>query len=163
MMDSPVILPTIIEGWEKYQKLLVAALAPLTEGQVTLGAGSELRTIGSLARHIVGARVRWLHYPPLSEGPVDLAPLGAWDRPTAPVLTGAELAAGLERSWQLIQDCLQRWTPEQWAEILEEDDQGQTVTYTRAYVIWHLIEHDLHHGGELSFSLGMHGLAAPDL
>jgi hypothetical protein len=30
-------------------------------------------------------------------------------------------------------------------------------------VIWHLIEHDLHHGGELSFSLGMHNLAAPDI
>ena len=29
--------------------------------------------------------------------------------------------------------------------------------------IWHIIEHDLHHGGELSFSLGMHGLTAPDL
>jgi len=30
-------------------------------------------------------------------------------------------------------------------------------------VIWQVIEHDLHHGGELSFSLGMHNLAAPDL
>jgi hypothetical protein len=33
----------------------------------------------------------------------------------------------------------------------------------RKWVIWHLLEHDLHHGGELSFVLGMHGLAAPDL
>jgi hypothetical protein len=28
---------------------------------------------------------------------------------------------------------------------------------------WHAIEHDLHHGGELSFALGMHGLPAIDL
>jgi hypothetical protein len=27
-------------------------------------------------------------------------------------------------------------------------------------MIWHLIEHDLHHGGELSFTLGMHRLTA---
>jgi len=30
-------------------------------------------------------------------------------------------------------------------------------------VIWHLIEHDLHHGGEIALTLGLHGLAAPDL
>ena len=30
-------------------------------------------------------------------------------------------------------------------------------------IIWHVLEYDLHHGGELSLSLGMHGLAAPDL
>jgi hypothetical protein len=30
-------------------------------------------------------------------------------------------------------------------------------------VVWHLIEHDLHHGGEVSLILGMHGLGAPDL
>ncbi len=26
---------------------------------------------------------------------------------------------------------------------------GEDQTYTRQWVIWHLIEHDLHHGGEL--------------
>jgi hypothetical protein len=30
-------------------------------------------------------------------------------------------------------------------------------------LICHVYELDLHHGGELSFSLGMHGLAAPDI
>ena len=28
---------------------------------------------------------------------------------------------------------------------------------TRAWIVWHLIEHDLHHGGEISQSLGMIG------
>jgi uncharacterized damage-inducible protein DinB len=27
-------------------------------------------------------------------------------------------------------------------------------------VVWHVMEHDLHHGGELSLTLGMHGMAA---
>ena len=34
---------------------------------------------------------------------------------------------------------------------------------SRQWVIWHVIEHDLHHGGEVSLMLGTHGLAAPDL
>jgi uncharacterized damage-inducible protein DinB len=34
---------------------------------------------------------------------------------------------------------------------------------TRQWIIWHLIEHDLHHGGELFYTLGAHGLRVPDL
>jgi uncharacterized damage-inducible protein DinB len=34
---------------------------------------------------------------------------------------------------------------------------------TRQWVIWHLIEHDLHHGGEISLTMGMYRLKAPDL
>jgi uncharacterized damage-inducible protein DinB len=30
-------------------------------------------------------------------------------------------------------------------------------------VLWHVLEHDLHHGGELSLALGMHGLPALDV
>jgi uncharacterized damage-inducible protein DinB len=27
-------------------------------------------------------------------------------------------------------------------------------------VVWHVLEHDLHHGGEISLTLGMHGIDA---
>lgn len=35
--------------------------------------------------------------------------------------------------------------------------------FTRQWGIWHVAEHDMHHGGELFFTLGMHGLPTPDL
>jgi hypothetical protein len=31
---------------------------------------------------------------------------------------------------------------------------------SRAFILYHLMEHDLHHGGELSLTLGMHGLTS---
>ena len=40
---------------------------------------------------------------------------------------------------------------------------GQVETFTRAWVVWHLIEHDLHHGGEISQILGTNGIRAPEL
>jgi uncharacterized damage-inducible protein DinB len=58
-----------------------------------------------------------------------------------------------------MQASIARWTPADWEEKL--DDEGEIVT--RSWIIWHLIEHDLHHGGEASITLGMHGLTAPDL
>jgi hypothetical protein len=45
----------------------------------------------------------------------------------------------------------------------DTDEDGEEETFTRQWVIWHLIEHDVHHGGEISFALGMHGLAAINL
>ncbi len=41
-----------------------------------------------------------------------------------------------------------------------DDWDGQQVDLSRAWVVWHVMEHDLHHGGELSLTLGMHGLSA---
>jgi len=40
---------------------------------------------------------------------------------------------------------------------------GEAYALSRQWVIWHLIEHDLYHGGELSLTLGMHNIPALDL
>jgi uncharacterized damage-inducible protein DinB len=63
-------------------------------------------------------------------------------------------------TWRLIHSCLDRWTPD----VLDDTFVTRSGrTRTRRWVIWHVIEHDLHHGGELFFTLGMHGLPTPDL
>ena len=57
---------------------------------------------------------------------------------------------------------LRFWTPADWAQTFP-NDLPSDPPYSRHWIIWHLIEHDLHHGGEISLTLGMHGLTAPDL
>ena len=37
---------------------------------------------------------------------------------------------------------------------------GHTSSKSRAWVVWHVLEHDLHHGGEVSLTLGVHGIPA---
>jgi uncharacterized damage-inducible protein DinB len=56
-----------------------------------------------------------------------------------------------------------RWTPAQWQETYPGEPPEEPAEITRMWVIWHLIEHDLHHGGEISLILGTNGLAAPDI
>jgi uncharacterized damage-inducible protein DinB len=63
----------------------------------------------------------------------------------------------------MMRDCLERWTPEMLDDPFTRERPRGTVTRTRGWIIWHVIEHDLHHGGELALTLGMHGLVAPDL
>lgn len=164
MQEQTHTLATFYNGWDNYQQYLVRALAPLTTEQLNVEASSNLRPAGMIARHIIGARARWLHYVLLKEEREELLQLGKWDDKDQPARSGEELAHGLQVTWQVLQDGLQRWTSADMEDILHDTgDDGSDETFTRQWVIWHLIEHDLHHGGELSYVLGMHGLPAIDL
>lgn len=159
MQQHGTTLAPFYKGWDEYQGLLVRAIAPLAPEQLALRLAPTLRPVGNLAAHIVGARVRWFH-DTLGEGDPALAPMLTWDQQGAPPRAAAELADGLEATWGLIRDCLGRWTPA----MLDDpftSRRGRAVT--RQWVIWHVVEHDLHHGGELFFTLGAHGLPTPDL
>ena len=156
-------LAPLYKGWDAYQQHLVTAIAPLTPEQLAAQAAPHLRSIGAIATHVIGARARWLHYV-LREGGDDLVGIGTWDDPGQPARTAAELAQALETTWQVLQAALERWTVADLDTTLyDTDENGVEERFTRQWVIWHLIEHDLHHGGELSFSLGMQRLAAIDL
>src|SRR5712691_3662995 len=147
------------KGWDVYQDHLVKAITPLSPEQIALRAAPHLRSIGEIAAHIIGTRIWWFHYV-MGEDSVDsasLTPMETWGEDGAPVRTAAELASGLEITWHLIQDVLTRRTPAD----LDQTFQRREHRVSRQWIIWHVIEHDLHHGGELSFTLGMHRLAAP--
>jgi uncharacterized damage-inducible protein DinB len=62
-----------------------------------------------------------------------------------------------------MQEAMARWTPADLMEVVRREVRGKQRTYVRRWVVWHVMEHDLHHGGEISLTLGMHGLAAPDI
>jgi uncharacterized damage-inducible protein DinB len=162
MTDNPTLVPTLYAGWKNYQGLLVTALAGLTPDQLALGAAPGLRTIHDTTAHIIGARARWFHVL-LGEGGDEFAALGTWDRPGQPSRSAAELVGALEATWQGMQAAITRWTTDEWAQTYPGEPPGEPASLTRQWVIWHLIEHDLHHGGEISLMLGMHGLKAPDL
>jgi uncharacterized damage-inducible protein DinB len=157
-------LDTFYAGWANYQRLIITALAPLPPDQLALHAGDDLRSIELIARHMVGARARWMHGR-LGEGGADVAALAHWDwdPPDGPTPTADALIAGLHTTWRCIEDSLRRWTPAAMTQTFTRTRGAEVSTVSRQWVIWHLIEHDLHHGGEISLTLGMHGLAAPDL
>lgn len=156
------MLAGIYQGWERYNGLLAGALAPLGAEQLDRRAAPGLRSIRELAVHLIAVRARWFREV-LDEGGNEIDAIGTWDRTGEPARGGRELAAGLETTWRLMAGAVNHWTPEQTREEIKVEDEGQIETFTRPWVIWHLIEHDLHHGGEIGYSLGMHGLAAPDI
>jgi len=162
MGEANVTLAVIAGGWQTYQDRLSSALAPLTPEQLALRAAPRLRSIEELARHIIGVRAGWFHNI-LGEGGEVFGAYHEWDRPDAPTRAASELVDGLAATWQTMQSALARFTPEDLMETLTGVRKGHSYAHQRGWVIWHVLEHDLHHGGEIGYSLGMHGLPAPDL
>jgi len=167
MTEHTLPLATFYKGWDAYQQLLIAALAPLSLEQLALQASPHHWSMDRIAAHIIAARVWWFQNW-MGGGEPELASFTTWDDEGEPLRSAAELVTGLEATWQMIQDALARWTVADLEQTFYDprmrvDAQGERLSVSRQWIIWHVIEHDLHHGGELSLSLGMHGLAAPDL
>jgi uncharacterized damage-inducible protein DinB len=161
-MATPVTIATAYPGWEVYQQQLTAAIAPLTSEQLSIRLAPHLRSVMELTAHIISARVWWFHVV-MNEGPESLKPMVEWDDEGAPTRTAAELVAGLEVTWDLLRSCLSRWTLADLEQVFVRPGGDPSRARSRQWIIWHIVEHDLHHGGEISFSLGANNLPAINL
>jgi uncharacterized damage-inducible protein DinB len=153
-------MAAFVREWGMYQDGLVRALEPLTAEQLALRIAPELRTVGQLATHIPATRAGWM-IGVLGIGAGQLDAIAAWNVPEPPVLSTAELIAAFGATWDVLRSYLQTATPAELEAEVTASRNGQSYTFVRRWVVWHLLEHDLHHGGELAFSLGAHGLPAP--
>lgn len=196
MTDQQLSLLPFYAGWGIYQQRLVAAIAPLTTEQLTLRNTPQHWSVGMYATHIVANRAWWFHAR-MGEGGDDLTPLELWalgvcEADVDPLHPAAELVAGLEKTWQLIEQTLARLTPADLFAFVPPLDQADRVRHaqrveaalqpfaqmwldatarsgevkpavSRQQVIWGVLEHDIHHGSEISTILGVHGLPVVEL
>jgi uncharacterized damage-inducible protein DinB len=160
MAEEGFTLTTFYKQWKAYQEHIKESVAPLTDEQLALRAAPNLRSIGENAAHIAGCRAGWFTFTLGEDGGEEVKAIANWDQPGAPARSAAELAQGLDRTWQFMADCLARWSPADMEQIFPDDWDGEIVQLSRAWIVWHVMEHDLHHGGEISLTLGMHGLPA---
>lgn len=183
-------------GWGRYQQRLAAAIAPLTVEQLALRTTPRHWSIGMYTTHIVANRA-WFFHARMGEGGDDLTPyelwaLGVCEADVDPGHTAAELVAGLEKTWQLIEETLARLTPADLDRFVPPLDDAERVRHANMVepalqpyaqmwvegarkdgvvrpaislesIIWGVLEHDIHHGSEISTTLGIHGLPVVEL
>ena len=161
-MTAPQInLLSFYKGWDTYQALLIKALAPLSSEELALRVAPHLRSVGENVAHIISGRVS--NFLVMAEAGAEIAPLETWDERGAPSRSATELVSGLEATWQMIQMALTRWTPADLEDVFVDGQGDHAPRFTRQSIIWSTIKHDLHHGGEISLTLGVHDLEALDL
>ena len=169
MTDQSFSLITFYQGWKNYQCSLVEIIAPLSFSQLASPVAPHHWTIGMVAQHMVSDRVWWFHGW-LGQGSADLAPIIHWnpgDEEEQTTHDATELVAAFESTWKMIEDALAHWIPTDLSYVvpqpafLSEGERKVFVNLTRQWIIWHVLEHEIHHGGELSLALG--GLGLPGI
>lgn len=169
MSVTPLLQP-FYAGWATHQQRLLAAIKDLNAEQLAIRPAPGEWTIWQLASHMAGARAYWFHIV-LGEGDPAIRDKFRVSRTTVPGLsledagweddeshprTAAEIVDAFHLTWSMIAECLARWTAD---DITAEIPQrGANRNTTRGWVIWHLMEHEAHHGGAISLVLGINGL-----
>lgn len=153
-------------GWEKHNELLVKAISPLGDRELSWSPSPEMWAIRRLANHIIAARAWWFAGWMGEETDTLAALIGYDDGPGADERTAQPIVDALNASWTSLSRCLGRWTDREMDDSFQRprpNKEGERPWRTRRYIIWHVAEHDLHHGGEISLILGMHGGRGLDL
>jgi uncharacterized damage-inducible protein DinB len=176
-MSIPALQP-FFDGWAKHEALVIETIGGLTPEQLAFRTAPHQWAIWQLAAHAALSRAYWFH-DVLGEGDQATRDMFRVDRTTVPGLslddagwedvedhprTAEELVDGLTRSWAIVDDCLRRWTADDLAGTILRAASGSRPerTHHRGWVVWHVMEHDVHHAGEISQILGSNGLVGFD-
>jgi len=160
--DTRSTLDVIYENWRGYNGRLQKCVAPLTNEQLLLQPTPRLWPLGQIVQHIISVRAGWFSYT-LQEHDDVMNEYSLWGQRDSPERSATELVRGLDETWVFIESRFQRWTPADCAKTFPDEADGQIYEVSRSWVIYHVLEHDLHHGSEVSLILGMNGLQPLDI
>jgi uncharacterized damage-inducible protein DinB len=166
---SPLTSPVgrFYDPWDDYNELIVEVVRDLSDEQLALRPAPERWPMWATIGHTAGARVYWL-CTVFGEPGAELTPFKDpdavdWEDDLDTPRSAAELVEALESTWRVIAGCLERWTPELLFEDFAPQADKNTQVQTRQAVLARLFSHDAYHCGELSQTLGIHGLTQIDI
>jgi uncharacterized damage-inducible protein DinB len=155
-------LDVIYKNWKVYHEKLRDCITPLSDQQLSVQPAAHMWPLEQIVQHIISVRAGWFSGT-LQENDDAMNEYMSWGQRDSPSRSAIELARGLDETWAFIESRLQRWTPDDCAKTFPDEWGGQKYDVSRSWVMYHVMEHDLHHGGEISLLLGMNGLQVPDL
>jgi uncharacterized damage-inducible protein DinB len=141
--------------WAEVREGLLQALDKLTDAQLDFVPREGLWSLGTVARHIANAEGGWFRYAVARE-------LAEW-----PVEYTAEEYPTIESIKALLTEVHARTEAYLVTVNAAYLDQAIEVPWgaeiSLRWIIWHVLEHEIHHRGEIFLMLGMLGLEGPDI
>jgi uncharacterized damage-inducible protein DinB len=139
--------------WRQARRDLVSALSQLNDEQLDYSPRQGMRTIGDVARHIIDAEAGWVNLVVLQKDE-------PWPQyPQERLPTVQSILHEMERvhavTIGLLQERDVRW--------LDETREQGGHDFALRWVFWHILDHEIHHRGEIFLMLGMLGVEVPDI
>jgi len=163
-----MVIRPFYAGWDRYNQAIIDVFGTMSPEQLAIKPAADGWPIWATVGHTAGGRVYWL-CGVLGEPGAETTPfvdpltgLG-WEDDLDTPRGATELVGALESSWRIIEGCLDRWTPAMLEETFVREVASGRQLHTRQSVLMRLLSHDAYHCGELSQTLGIHGLPQIDL
>ncbi|MFC2037623.1 DinB family protein [Chloroflexota bacterium] len=140
--------------WRNVRHDLLRALDMVSDDQLAFVPREGLWSLGRVARHIASAEDGWFRYVVAGE-------LDGWPR------FGAEDYATVASIQELLAQVHEH--TEVYLATLDESDLDRMVStpwgedLSLRWIVWHVVEHEIHHRGEIYLMLGLMGMEAPDI
>jgi uncharacterized damage-inducible protein DinB len=155
------------DRWPQYNRRLVDVVRPMTDEQLAIRPATDRWPIWATVAHTAGVRAYWLCGvlgEPGAETTPFIDPNGdGWEDDLDHPRGADELVLALDTTWAIVDGCLDRWTPATLEETVERFYGDERQVHSRASVVQRLLTHEAYHCGELSQTLGIHGLPQIDL
>ncbi len=153
--------------WPQYNRRLRDVIAAMTDAQLAIRPAPDGWPIWATVAHTAGTRVYWL-CDQLGEPGAETTPFAnaggiGWEDDLDQPRGAAELVHALDTTFRLVEGCLDRWTPAMLADTIHREFGGRAQVHTRTSILQRMFSHDAYHCGELSQTLGIHGLPQIDL
>ena len=146
----------LFKHWDEVRAGLIEALEKLDHRQLDFVPGPGLWSLKETVCHIAETERGWFRYAVARQ-------LGSWEE--------AEISPGDFSSLDTLKSLLKAVHSDTEAMFQPDPDAfnaskvrlpwGAKVTVED--VVWHVIEHEIHHRGEIYLMLGMQGIEAPDV
>lgn len=143
------------DHWYKVWRDLLVAVDSLKDEHLDFRpARAYTRNLGDILRHIVNLENGWIHY-------VIRRKLAGWPEDAAGSLTTvAAIREEMQRVHGETMDYLESIPVDEFNLIIQVPDGG---TPKLQWILWHVLEQQIHHRGELFLCMSMLGLPRPKM
>jgi uncharacterized damage-inducible protein DinB len=156
------------DRWPQYNRRLTEIVGAMTDEQLAIRPAPDRWPIWATVGHTAGTRVYWLcnvlGEPGAATTPFpDPTALDGWEDDLDHPRGAGELVTALDTTFAIIDRCLDVWTPAMLDEVVERPLGDQRQLHSRSSIVQRMFSHEAYHCGELSQTLGIHGLPQIDL
>jgi uncharacterized damage-inducible protein DinB len=155
------------DRWPQYNRRLTEVIGSMSDEHLAIRPSSDRDPIWATVGHTAAARTYWL-CGVVAEPGADSTPWSdpngdGWEDDLDHPRTATELVWALDSTWAVVEHVLDAWTPDILDDVIERHYGGATQLHTRSSILQRLLTHEAYHCGELSQTLGIHGLPQIDL